>query len=101
MIRLPTNPGCVEKHLTNFSAESTTMNKLSLPNYELTGPLTREQLELFDRNGAIIFRNFIPAETVKNFLSEITRIEKEWLAQGIEKVNGIPLKFGMDEAGNR
>src|SRR5436305_188112 len=77
------------------------MNKLELPNFTLTNQLTEEQLRLFDKFGAIKFRNFIPKETVDLFLNEIRRIEKSWLDQGVEKVNGIPLKFGKDEQGNK
>jgi hypothetical protein len=29
------------------------------------------------------------------------RIEKEWLAENRDKVNGVPLKFGMDDKGER
>ena len=77
------------------------MNKLELPHFTLTSKLTAEQLRLFDRYGAIIFRNFISKETVQVFLQEIKRIEKDWLDKGIDKINGIPLKFGKDEQNNK
>lgn len=77
------------------------MNKLLMPHFTLADQLTDEQLEIFDKHGAIIFRNFIPKETVQLFLNEIKRIEQEWLAEGREKVNGIPLKFGKDEQDNK
>jgi len=77
------------------------MKKLLMPHFELAEQVTSEQLELFDRYGAIIFRNFINRDTVQAYLAEITRIESEWLAEGREKVNGIPLKFGKDEHGNK
>ncbi len=77
------------------------MNKLTVPYYELGTKLTAEQLAFFDKQGAILFRNFITPEQVKAIIAETQRIEKEWLAQGIDKVNGIPLKFGKDENGNK
>ena len=77
------------------------MNKLQCPNFSLTDKLTQEQLNFFHKSGMIVFRNFISKETVQLFLKEVHRIEKEWLDQGLEKVNGIPLKFGKDEHGNK
>jgi ectoine hydroxylase-related dioxygenase (phytanoyl-CoA dioxygenase family) len=77
------------------------MNKLQMPDFSLSDKLTQEQLEFFDKYGMIAFKNFISKETVASFLKEVQRIEKEWLDQGLEKVNGIPLKFGKDEHGNK
>src|SRR4051812_6921458 len=77
------------------------MKKLTVPYYELGTKLTAEQLEFFDRQGAILFRNFTTPEHVKAIIAETQRIEKEWLDAGIDKINGIPLKFGKDENGNK
>ena len=77
------------------------MKKLEVPHFTLGDNLTDEQLNFFDKHGAIIFRNFINPDTVKLFLAETQRIEKEWLDSGVEKVKGIPLKFGKDENGNK
>ena len=77
------------------------MKKLDVPYYTLGEQLTEEQRDFFHLHGAIIFRNFITPETVQMFIAETQRIEREWLAEGIEKVNGIPLKFGKDEHGNK
>lgn len=77
------------------------MNKLQTPVFTLDTKLTKEQLDFFDKYGLIVFRNFINRDTVNLFLKETQRIEKEWLDQGVEKVNGIPLKFGKDEHGNK
>ena len=70
-------------------------------NFELGNKLTEEQLDFFDKHGVIIFRNFINQEKVQLYLSELSRIEKEWLSEGRDKVNGIPLKFGKDMEGNK
>ena len=69
------------------------MNKLQVPHYNLTDKLTKEQLEFFDKYGMIIFKNFIPKETVQLFIKETQRIEKEWLEAGYDKMNGIPLSL--------
>jgi len=76
------------------------MTKLQVPNFSLDSGLTAEQKQFFHKNGAIVFRNFIKPETVQLFLREIHRIEQMWLDEGVEKINGIPLKFGKDENGN-
>jgi phytanoyl-CoA hydroxylase len=77
------------------------MKKLECPEFILGEKLTEEQFEYFDKNGVILFRNFLNPETVELFKQELNRIEKQWLAEGREKVNGIPLKFGKDEGGNK
>jgi phytanoyl-CoA hydroxylase len=77
------------------------MKKLAIPDFTLEEKLTPEQLQYFDEVGAIVFRNFISPETVQLFISEIKRIEKQWLDEGKEKINGIPLKFGKDDHGNK
>ena len=77
------------------------MSKLQVPAFSISDNITQEQFDFFDKHGLIVFRNFISQETVASFLSEIKRIEKQWLEEGVEKVNGIPLKFGKDENGNK
>ena len=61
--------------------------------------LTNEQKNYFFQHGFIHFKQFIEEETVRSFIKEIERIEAQWLAEGVRKVNGIPLKFGRDLAG--
>jgi ectoine hydroxylase-related dioxygenase (phytanoyl-CoA dioxygenase family) len=76
------------------------MNKWS-SNFELGNSLTQEQFDFFDKHGVIVFRNFLTKEKVDVYLSELKRLETEWLAEGRDKVNGVPLKFGKDEQGNK
>jgi len=77
------------------------MTKLTVSTFTLSTKLTQEQLAFFDKNGFIIFKNFISPDKVKLFLEETKRIEQQWLEEGLEKVNGIPLKFGKDEFGSK
>ncbi|WP_299284977.1 phytanoyl-CoA dioxygenase family protein [uncultured Mucilaginibacter sp.] len=77
------------------------MIKLECPNFTLGNKLTQEQLDFFDKNGVIIFRNFITRDTVETLLTEINTLQKTWLDEGREKVNGTPLKFGKDENGQK
>ncbi|MBS1946377.1 MAG: phytanoyl-CoA dioxygenase family protein [Bacteroidetes bacterium] len=76
------------------------MKKLATPDFTLEEKLTPEQLKIFDETGAIVFRKVFTPEQVQLFISEIKRIENQWLSEGKEKVNGIPLKFGKDDKGH-
>ncbi|RTL61003.1 MAG: phytanoyl-CoA dioxygenase [Sphingobacteriales bacterium] len=77
------------------------MGKIITTAFTLGETLTQEQLDYFNKNGVIRFKNFISRDTVNTIISEINRIEKEWLAEGRTKVNGTLLKFGIDEFGNK
>ncbi|MFY7887272.1 MAG: phytanoyl-CoA dioxygenase family protein [Spirosomataceae bacterium] len=68
--------------------------------FTLGEQITPEQQAYFDQYGFLHFKNFISKETVQLFIQEAQRVEKKWLDEGVEKVNGIPLKFGKDEKGN-
>ena len=76
------------------------MNKWE-SNFQLGETLTQEQLDFFEQNGVIVFRNFINPTNVGIYLDEIKRLEKTWIEENRDKVNGIPLKFGKDELGNK
>ncbi len=65
------------------------MSKITLPPFTLGETITAEQRQFFNKNGVIVFRNFINPETVRLFISEVDRIEKEWLAEGRDKINGV------------
>lgn len=67
----------------------------------LNGLLTTEELSFFDRNGFLHLKNFVDRSTVQTFLAEIQRVETHWLAENVDKINGIPIKFGHDETGRR
>jgi ectoine hydroxylase-related dioxygenase (phytanoyl-CoA dioxygenase family) len=77
------------------------MPVLNSPVFYLNNELTKEQLDFFDTNGVILFKNFLSKETVSKIISEVDRIDKEWIEEGRTKVNGILLKFGIDEHGNK
>jgi len=77
------------------------MSILKSPDFTLGNTLTNDQLEFFDENGVILFRNFLQKDTVQSILGEINRIDKEWLEEGRTKVNGTLIKFGIDEDGHK
>jgi phytanoyl-CoA hydroxylase len=75
------------------------MKKFEYKTFQLGSQLTTEQLEYFEKYGVIQFKNFVNKETVALFLAELKKIEASWIEDGIEKINGTPLKFGKDEKG--
>jgi ectoine hydroxylase-related dioxygenase (phytanoyl-CoA dioxygenase family) len=77
------------------------MPRVDIPVFTLGTELTKEQMDYYNKNGIILFRNFLDKATVQLFISEINRIDREWLAEGRTKVNGTLLKFGVDENGEK
>lgn len=69
--------------------------------FQLGDTVTAEQLAFFDKHGVIVFRNFISKEKVATYINELKRLESLWLSEQRDKVNGIPLKYGKDEHGNK
>ncbi|OZI06113.1 phytanoyl-CoA dioxygenase [Siphonobacter sp. BAB-5385] len=63
--------------------------------------LTDEQRRYFQHYGIIQFKQFIDRATVQEFIREVNRVEHRLLKTQTEKVNGIPLKFGENERGER
>ena len=76
------------------------MRKLDIPEFRLSTKLTEEQLAFFKTTGALIFKKYIDIETVNTLIKEVHRIEKELIDDGVDKIHGIPLKYGKDEQGN-
>jgi ectoine hydroxylase-related dioxygenase (phytanoyl-CoA dioxygenase family) len=77
------------------------MEKLVCPHFSLGESLTKEQTDFFDANGFILFKNFISKDQVALFLSEAQRVESELIASGTTVINGTPLKYGLDDDGNK
>ena len=69
--------------------------------FTLGETLTREQLSFFNENGYIHFKDFIKPETVDLIIKASKEVEKKWIENGVEKVNGVPIKYGYDLNGDR
>jgi phytanoyl-CoA hydroxylase len=76
------------------------MNRDTQAGFRLSRELTPLQLQYFSKNGVIHFKHFIHKETLGLFIREIRSIESYLLRKGITKVNGIPLKIGLDIDGS-
>ncbi len=70
------------------------------PTFTLTGTLTQEQRTFFDTNGFIHFKAFFTPEAVQEIITAAEAVQQQWVAQGVEKVNGVPIKYGKDLDGN-
>lgn len=75
------------------------MKKANQPVFHFEGTITPFQLQYFRKNGIIQFRNFVDKATVARFIRETEQVQEQLLRYGIRKVNGIPLKFGLDDEG--
>ncbi len=75
--------------------------EVHLPDFYLTDKITEEHIAFFNMHGFIRFKNFVSKETVASFIKEAENIERKWLEEGVEKVNGVPLKFGENSDGKK
>jgi phytanoyl-CoA hydroxylase len=75
------------------------MKPLHQPLFYLHNILSPEQLNFFRQRGYLHFKSFISKQSVKDFLKEIERIQEHLIDNNIDKVNGVPLKFGQDVNG--
>lgn len=71
------------------------------PDFYLNDKLSAGHVQFFNEYGFIRFKNFVSRSTVASYIKEAEAVEKKWLSEGIEKVNGVPLKFGENEKGEK
>ena len=69
--------------------------------FTLGSSITEEQFEFFNEYGFIHFTNVLKPEVVAKMIDEVNRIQQDWIDNDYEKVNGIPIRFGKDENGNK
>lgn len=69
--------------------------------FQFNKTLTKEQKTTFHKYGVIQFKNFINKEILQQFLSEIERVENHLISSNTQKINGIPLKFGVNTDGRK
>lgn len=64
--------------------------------FTLSDIISPEQLEFFNENGFIHFKNFIKAETIQAIIKASKEVEQKWIRDEVKKVNGVPVKYGKD-----
>ncbi|MES2733086.1 MAG: phytanoyl-CoA dioxygenase family protein [Bacteroidota bacterium] len=72
----------------------------SYPKFSLSEKLTQEQIIFFEEHGFIHFKNFIKPETVQLITQASIEVQQKWLEDGVQKINGVPIKFGKDLNGD-
>ena len=70
------------------------------PKFSLGDVITAEQQSFFDQNGFIHFKDFIKPETVNAIVNASKQVEQRWVENSVEKVNGVPIKYGKDLDGS-
>jgi len=77
------------------------MKILSYKKFTLGTELTQEQINFFHEFGFIHFENFISDEKAQSILSSTEEVQQLWIENDIKQVNGIPIKYGIDENGEK
>ncbi len=71
------------------------------PVFTLGETLIAEQLAFFEKHGYIHFKNFLTKEAVSAIIKGLEEVQAEWIAENREKVNGVPIKYGVDLDGKK
>jgi hypothetical protein len=74
---------------------------IHIPDFTLDGDLTAEQSDFFETFGFIRFKRFVPRERAQSLYKSVLEIDAKLVADGREKVNGVPLIFGKRADGTR
>jgi phytanoyl-CoA hydroxylase len=69
--------------------------------FTLGAAVTPDQRAFLQEHGFLVFSRVAAPDEVAMLVSEVERIEAEWLAEGRSRVFGIPLFSGADEHGRR
>ena len=64
--------------------------------FTLGDTLTEEQRAFFDEHGFIHFSNFFTPAQVQEIIKASEDVQKKWIEEKVEKVNGVPIKYGKD-----
>ena len=71
------------------------------PRFTLGVTLTDEQRGFFAKYGFLHFRPFASPAQIQEILQATQEVQHRWLTEGMEKVNGVPIKYGQDVDGSR
>ncbi|MGZ3763079.1 MAG: phytanoyl-CoA dioxygenase family protein [Mucilaginibacter sp.] len=74
---------------------------ISYQKFTLGSTITAEQRDFFNQNGFIHFKNFIKPETVEAIVQASLQVQQNWTENNVEKINGVPIKYGVDLNGTK
>jgi phytanoyl-CoA hydroxylase len=66
------------------------------PRFSLEDGLTADQVEFFNTHGFLHFTGFIDAARVQELIQASLQVQDKWLAEGVQKVNGVPIRYGRN-----
>jgi len=69
--------------------------------YKLGPKITDEQLAFLEAYGFVHFEGVASRDEVQGIISELDRIESEWVLEKRSSINGIPLFWGKDDKGKK
>ena len=69
--------------------------------FDWNGEYTDEHRAFIEEHGFIRYRGFASKEEVKMINDDLAKVEKEWIDDDREFINGIPIKYGTNEDGSK
>ncbi len=69
--------------------------------FTLGDSITIEQKVFFEEFGFIHFKNFISTHAVQSIINASLEVQQRWIHEGVQKINGVPIKYGVDLSGAR
>src|SRR5436190_23799730 len=73
--------------------------KKTYPKFTVGNKLTEEQIAFFNKNGFIHFEGALKENEVQGIINSTEVVQNKWITEGRKKINGVPIKFGVDENG--
>ena len=67
--------------------------------FQLRDDITPVQWAFLQEHGFLVFARVASPEEVATILSEVDRMQAKFLAEGIEKIHGVPIWYGCDDEG--
>jgi phytanoyl-CoA hydroxylase len=74
---------------------------MSYQKFTFSGALTAEQIDFFNQHGFIHFEQYGSEEIVQAITQSAAEVQEQWIAKDVQKVNGVPIKYGKDETGKK
>ncbi len=69
--------------------------------YHFSGAISPEQLAFYTHYGFLHFTGFLSAKAITQLRQNVADVTSQLLASNATKVNGIPIKFGLADNGER
>jgi ectoine hydroxylase-related dioxygenase (phytanoyl-CoA dioxygenase family) len=68
--------------------------------FTLGNTLTEEQKTFFEKHGFIHFSGFLTPAAVQDIIDASEEVQQKWITNDVQKVNGVPVKYGKDLDGS-